>query len=173
MWKPVIQLDSALGGAAVGEMHRALSEISQNVEYVLGELPKVQAEAALLDSAHEVFMEFRGTVHDLRTEIFNLADTLGLRPGEDPYDPDLSPDPRVTLGLIARWLGEDLGKVHALVQKLGEAGLLQVLVTESAANILRAGGRVLDEVRRVDVAAAPLIEQWLATGGLFNKGSSD
>ncbi len=167
MWQPVIHLDPAFGGAAVGEMHRALGEFSANVEYVLHELPTIQENAALRDSVHEIFMALRGTVHDVRTEILNLTDKLGLRPGEEPYDPDLGPDPRGTLSLIACWLGEDLGKVHALVQSLGEPGLLQVLVTESAANMLRAGGRILEEVGRVHTAVAPLMEQWEATSGVL------
>lgn len=168
MWKPIISIDGQLGGAKIQALHAALGDISDNVEFMLGELPKIAATKSLLDRTNGVCMAFRGTVMEVRSEILNLEDKLGLRPDKAPHDPDMqNSDPRVTLRFITGWFSEDLRSLHALVEELrgagdtetkdGTEGLLTLLVTESATNILKAAGSIVESVDELLEAVEPLL----------------
>lgn len=53
--------------------------------------------------------ELVGLVYDLRSEVRNLEDKLGLRPGLEPWDPDIkNPDPRVTMDFFRNWAYDSL-----------------------------------------------------------------
>jgi len=69
----------------------------------------------------------------------------------------VNPDPRVTMGFIERWIGNEVQKLDALVHKVWALadqdaqayGLVQVLLTESAGNILQAHGDMKAELARI------------------------
>jgi len=146
-WTPVVHLDPAFGEPRLAALKAGLDEISANVEYVLEELLRIRLRIGVpvADDAEAVFIDFRACLYDVRPEIPNLRDKLGLGTPGQPQDPGIAnPDPRVTAGFIRDWLHADFETLHALVQRLAAGkdnpgtGLAWMLVAESAANMLNA-----------------------------------
>jgi hypothetical protein len=164
VWKPILSIDPAFGRPRIVALLTGLREISNNVEYVLNELPTACPGVELRRQIDRVFRDFHNCLYDVRPEIPNLADKLGLNPGQPPNDPDIAnPDPRVTIGFIRNWLQREFDDLHVLVQKLGadrgkpEVGLMFTLVAESAANMLNAFVGMLVALEEVEAAVAPLL----------------
>lgn len=163
-WTPVVHLDPAFGEPRLAALRTGLEEISANVEYVLKELPGIRASIGgpVADDAGAVFMDFRGCVYDVRAEIINLRDKLGLGTPGEPSDPDIkNPNPRVTAGFIRNWLHADFEKLHALVQRLDAAkddpgaGLAYLLVAGSAANMLNAFLGIVTTLEELEARLPP------------------
>lgn len=135
--------------AILGEF---VAELQSNADYVAREIDNLPDSAEVKASIVGVCDGLNGLACDLRSEVLNLHDKLGLRPGEPPYDPDIvNPDPRVTLGLFRNWPREELGKLNELVQRLtGEDSAGFVLVAESATNILNAYHRAMEAADRIE-----------------------
>jgi hypothetical protein len=132
--------------APISELYASVTAMAQNLTYIQEELSHWDISNTLKSEIVTVCQEFESALYDVRKEIRTLEDKLGMHPGEEPFDPGVvNPDPQVTLELIERWLAAETEAMHALVLKLGalaetdlEVMGVNVLVTESAANILLA-----------------------------------
>lgn len=146
----------------IGALYRALDDIAGNVAFVEGELPKVALRATDRAAVLDRMREFDGAIHDVRTEIRNLEDKLGLHPGEPPQDPDIAnPDPRATMRLIRNWRWTEIEALDPLVRRLQATakvdiafGLASLLVGESATNILNAFNAVEAALAHIEATRA-------------------
>jgi hypothetical protein len=126
------------------------SRISESLSYIQKELPELHAPENMRDEIIAACRNFEAAIWDVNSEIRNLEEKLGLCPREPET---LNPDPGVTIGLIDRWLRAEIVTFHQLVTKLRElksvdasvAGL-EILVTESGANILYAYKDIRDNL---------------------------
>jgi hypothetical protein len=132
-------------------------ELGSNASYMRGELENLGCSSDRKARIEHLCVELEGLAYDLRAEVYNLQDKLGLRPGEEPWDPDIAnPDPRVTLGFFRDWPGAVFEEMNDLVQTLNKDGekegssLHFMLVAESGANMLNAHKDVLDAIERIE-----------------------
>ena len=134
----------------IATLRRSTSLISENLSYIQKELPELHAPENLRDEIIAACRDFEAAIWDVNSEIRNLEEKLGMCPGEPET---ANPDPRVPIGLIGRWMRAEIERMHQLVIKLRELasedanmGGLEVLVTESAANILYAHKDIRDSL---------------------------
>lgn len=142
---------------AIHELYQSVSEIGANLEYITKEIPALNVSQELRKQVADVCEEFRSCLYDVKKEIRNLEDKLGMHPGEEPFDPNITnPDPKVTIGFIRNWLRRSIDEMHSLITGLEnpkEANTtgLYILCAESGANILKAYqqiGEALDSIGR-------------------------
>jgi len=133
------------------------AELAANASYIRGELENLGCSSDRKSGIEHLCGELDGLAYDLRAEVHNLQDKLGLRPGEEPWDPDIvNPDPRATLGFFREWPGAVFQEMNDLVQALdkdgksGGSSLPFILVTESGVNVLNAHKDVLDAIERIE-----------------------
>jgi hypothetical protein len=159
VWKPVVHLDAAFGVPHLKALHEGLSEIIGNIDFVQQELPNVRVPEAAAAQIRTVFSDFYSCCYDVRTEIKNLTDKLGLGDPDHPCDPGIAnPDPRVTMGFIGNWLHAEFEKLHVLVQSLtGDKSSAYLLVAESAVNMLNAFAGIHAALEQIAAAVAPLL----------------
>jgi len=136
----------------LSSLHGHLSELNGEIFYVLRECHKNNIPADLASRIVEVFEAFFGTVHfDVRAEVLNLEDKLGLRPGLEPYDPGIkNPDPRVTIDFIRDWLHADFVDLDKLLKELEGSPLAYILVSETAVNMMNLHMAIMDGVERIE-----------------------
>lgn len=135
----------------------SLQEMQSNVSYMEREQAGIAMPDAVRADLAEVLGEFDNLLYDLRTEARNLEDKLGMHPGEEPNDPDIvNPDPRVTMGFLREWPRETFLMLDAVVRALAElaegdqaAGIVYILVAESAFNMLNANTALLEALDRI------------------------
>ena len=133
-------------GPCIGQLYTALSEIAGNIEYMRQAFPADDLPDADHKRLDHLCGEWEGAIYDVRKEIRNLEDKLGMHPGEEPFDPDImNPDPHVTMGFINDWLWTEIEAMNQTIVDLrpraGDTdalGSIWLLVTESAVNILNA-----------------------------------
>ena len=138
--------------APIALLHASIADIAENISYIERELPGLKLPDSTRLHIGQTCATFQSTLYDVRTEIRNLEDKLGMHPGQPPFDPDIkNPDPRVTMGFIADWLWIDIEGMHRTVSRLEEVskaapdlGSAYLLVAESATNILSAHMNVKD-----------------------------
>lgn len=143
-------MNADLHRAQVAVLWEAAADMAANIDFIEGELPGLGLPDQERDCIAEACSCFMNELYDVRTEIRNLEDKLGLHPGEEPYDPAIvNPDPRATMGLITEALYSGIGCLHGLVSRLKDTSpetpeitLALVLVMESSTNIFRACSRV-------------------------------
>lgn len=116
-----------------------------NAMYVERELPNVKLSPELRERTERVFSTLVGTKHDVYSELAEYDDLV------DAGAPEAELDRR--LERMVRWLGEDVDELDSLVRALEDAHrddpgvtAAYVLVTESAANVLRAFAAARDAV---------------------------
>ena len=134
----------------VADLHSLLEDIGANVSYIQKELPALKVSRVERKRIDESCTEFQDAIYDVGKEILNLEDKLGLHPGQEPFDPNITnPDPRVTMGFIASWLLAEIETMHQTVLRLDLAaakaptnGGVYLLVSESATNILRSYNKI-------------------------------
>ena len=149
--------------ASVSELYQSLAEIAANVGFIQSELPACNLSDTQRSNIVEKCEGFVEAIYDVRKEIRNLEDKLGMHPGEPPFDPDIvNPDPLVTTGFIADWLMTEIMAMHETVVRLQEAskvspdhGRAYLLVGESATNILRAYGNVQSVLATIKTQIQP------------------
>lgn len=117
----------------------AAHEMLANATYVQGELSVLGLAESRRQAIAAVCSALIGTKHDVISELAELRE-LG--------EPPTSTLVQRRVERIARWLGEDLPQLNAVVEELDAArgsdpaaGGAYVLVAESAANLLRAVGQ--------------------------------
>ena len=140
-------MDTSIFTQPISNLYQWNNVINRNLAYIKKELPTLSIPAEIRDEISTVCDKFQWTLSDVRKEIRNLEDKLGMHPGEEPFDPNIiNPDPQVTIDFIQRWILEELQTLHELVQKLDKLAeqdsqshdLVGLLVRESATNILKA-----------------------------------
>ncbi|HNE06371.1 MAG TPA: hypothetical protein PLT08_17725 [Anaerolineales bacterium] len=140
-------MDTSVFTQPISNLYQWTDVINRNLAYIKKELPKLSIPAEIRDEISAMCDGFQWMLSDVRKEIRNLEDKLGMHPGEEPFDPHITnPDPQLTIGLIQRWLLEELQTMHELIQKLDKLAtqdsqsydLVALLVRESATNILKA-----------------------------------
>jgi hypothetical protein len=143
---------------SISALYRGNQAIVHNLAYIQTELPRLALAGELSGEIAELCEGFLSAAYDVNTEIRNLEDKLGLHPDEEPFDPNIvNPDPRVTMGFIEHWTGNEVHKLDALVRKVWALadqdapayGLVNVLLTESAGNILQAYNAMKAELARI------------------------
>jgi hypothetical protein len=143
---------------SISALYRGNQAIVRNLAYIQTELPELALPGELSGEIAELCEDFLSAAYDVNTEIRNLEDKLGMHPGEEPYDPNIvNPDPRVTMGFIERWTGTEVHKLDALVRKVWALadqdapayGLVNMLLTESAGNILQAYHAMKADLARI------------------------
>lgn len=142
----------------VSSLYASLSDVSANIQYIQKALPTVSINATERSQIVDLCDEFNSALYDVRKEVRNLEDKLGLHAGEPPFDPDIvNPDPKVTMGFIERWLWEPIELMHATVMRLKIAskadpkhGVAYLLIAESAVNILNAYSAIKDALATIE-----------------------
>jgi hypothetical protein len=131
--------------AVMSAARRCAFAMLENATYIQRELPRVTLDADLRAQAVRVCEQLIGTKHDILSEVDELDAVLAH--GGSPEEIAKYRE------RIVRWLGEDVADLHELVLAVHAAekrdpafGTASVLITESAANIVRAFS---------DVKAAP------------------
>ena len=148
--------------ALVAQIHSSVAEIGGNIDFVRDELPVLTIPEAEQLRIVEVCEGFEGALYEVRKEIRNLEDKLGMHAGQEPFDPDIkNPDPLVTIGFIDRWLWTEIEAMHQTVLHLDRLskddhalGVAYLLVAESAANVLTAYSSVQVSLSRIRDALA-------------------
>ncbi len=128
----------------IEELYAAVTDISENVSFINNELPSLNIPDFEELNISQACEEFNSAIYDVRKEIRNLEDKLGMHPDQQPFDPNIkNPDPRVTMECISNWLWNEIEIIQGLVKQLEELskarrdfGVLYALVSESAAYIL-------------------------------------
>ena len=141
----------------IGQLYSSLAEIAENIDYIRTELLPLNIPQGERLHIQRVCEGFKGAVYDVRKEIRNLEDKLGMHPGEDPFDPEIiNPDPRVTMGFIEQWLRTEIEAMHQSVLHLDKLskddralGGAYLLVGESATNILNAYSTVQESLSNI------------------------
>ena len=67
---------------AIGQLYSSAGEIAGNIANIRKELPSLTIPQAEKLRIGKVCEEFEGAVYDVRKEIRNLEDKLGMHPGE-------------------------------------------------------------------------------------------
>lgn len=109
-----------LMAAEVSRLYAAVRKVQNNASWLQREASQLELPADLCSAVDDVREEIVGTVHDLRHELATLEYKLGMRAGEEPLDPGVNPDPRVTLNFIGTWLRSDHETAAAFAARLGE-----------------------------------------------------
>ena len=130
----------------IDQLYSSIAEIAENINYIRNELPSLSISHTDQLRVDNLCEQFRSALYDVRKEIRNLEDKLGLRRSEDPFDSNINnSDPLVTMGFIERWLWTEIEVMHQSVLHLDKLskddhalGGAYLLVAESAANILNA-----------------------------------
>jgi hypothetical protein len=129
----------------IRQLYSSLSEITENIRYISNEMPKLTIPQSERSRIENVCANFESAIYDVRKEIRNLEDKLGMHPGEEPFESELNPDPRVTMRFIQQWLRTEIEAMHELVVHLENVsmddhalGIPFLLVAGSAVNILGA-----------------------------------
>ena len=142
----------------ISNLYQRNHVIASNLAYILKELPTLSLPDELRNEILTMCQDFDSAVYDVKKEIRNLEDKLGLHPGEEPFDPNIvNPDPKVTMGFIERWIAAEIETLDKLVKKLwalaeqdaNSYGLVSVLVTESAGNIVQAHSGAKEELQLI------------------------
>jgi hypothetical protein len=125
----------------IAALRRSTSLIADNLSYIQKELPTLEVPESLRDEIVSACQKFEGALWDVNAEIRNLEENA---------------DPAVTIGLIGRWMRAEIETLHQLVTELRKASAedvsrmgLEVLVTESAANILYAYRDLCDALNSI------------------------
>lgn len=147
----------------VSKVYQALDEMADNIVYIRRELPSLEMSDEIRAAMTGMCNDFDSALYDVRKEVRTLEDKLGMHPGGEPFDPNVTnPDPKVTLSLMRTWLQREMEALHGIVTKLQAVaerepttGIVFVLVAESGANILQAFGTIND---KVDLISANLDE---------------
>ena len=131
---------------ALARIRDCAAAMLANAMYVERELPNVTLPPELRKRTEGVASALVGTKHDVFSEIAEYDDLVEAGAAEAELDRRLE--------RMVRWIGEDVEELAALVRALEEAhrndpevGASYVLVTESAANVLQAFGRVREAAR--------------------------
>ena len=128
-------MNTAAVRTLMNEAHQCAMAMLDSGTYIERELPNVRMDDATRASATELCSQLVGTKHDIIHELSDLDDLLK----------DGAADERImsAVGLIIRWLWEDISQMHELVTSLEAAGQrdpecggAHILVAESAVNIL-------------------------------------
>jgi len=143
--------------APISELHESVSTMLDNLAFIEKEVTSLELMDDLRNEIVAVCQRFGWTLYDVRKEVYILVDKLGMRPDEEPFDPNVvNPDPRATMGLIECWIAEEAQAMHTLVTKLWalaekneSLGIVNVLVTESAANVLNAQVRLKEALSSI------------------------
>jgi hypothetical protein len=141
----------------VSALHLALLEIEGNVDFIQENLPGLNVPDAERTYIVGTCREFKSCIFDVRSEIQNLADKLGMHPGQALNDPDIqNPDPRVTMGFIYDWLMAEVRRLHQTVSSLEKTSKQNtdlarayLLVAESAVNILQAFQKIKNAIATI------------------------
>ena len=143
---------------SISSLYSELADISGNIHFIEKELPSLAISRSEQLQIADLCAEFESALYDVRKEVRNLEDKLGMHPNEEPFDPDIkNPDPKVTMGFISDWLREPIGQMHENVLRLqraaqSDAGFARayVLVSESAVNVLNSYSAILDALGTID-----------------------
>jgi hypothetical protein len=149
--------------ASVAQLYASLGDIAANVAYIQDKLPDCNPPDIERSRIDQTCRDFDGAIYDVRKEIRNLEDKLGMRTGQPPFDPDImNPDPRVTMGFISRWLWTEITAMHQTVLRLEEAskiahgdGGAYLLVAESAVNIFHDYEKVREALDAIEAQLGP------------------
>ncbi len=151
-----MSVDTSILTRPIANLYQQIHLIASNLIYIQKELSALSISADLKHDISTMCEEFQSAVYDVKTEIRNLEDKLGMHPGEEAFDPNIiNPDPRVTMGFIERWIAAEIQKLDNLVRKLGmlteqdsEAyGLVDILIRESATNIIQAYSGIKEDLK--------------------------
>jgi hypothetical protein len=149
--------DTASAWAAVLSLRTNVLMIDQNADYVLREVPGLPSLGEQdRTRIHEVWESLSSCCYDVKKEVRNLEDKLGLHGNDEWFDSDISnDDPRVTTHFITSWLGTEIHAIDALVRMLDQSqnqpgcSLAYLLVAESAVNVLHSMQSIYDAVDQV------------------------
>lgn len=115
--------------------HHCAMVMLENAVYVQEELPRVPMSEALQAQTKQLCSKLISTKHDVITELSELEELLASEPSASAC--------LTRANRLVRWLGEDLPEIHQLVSDLEsatkadpECQVTQILITESATNIL-------------------------------------
>ena len=135
----------------VSDLYSNLADIEANVRFVAEHLADLQIADSERSAIAELCEEFGGAIHDVRIEIRNLEDKLGMHPGEPPFDPDITnPDPRVTMRFISNWMWEPIKMMNTTIQQLQSSrSNAYLLVAESGANVLNSFDAMRDSLDQI------------------------
>ena len=135
----------------VSDLYSNLADIEANVRFIAEQLPTLHVTESERSSIKALCGEFESAIHDVRTEIRNLEDKLGMHPGEPPFDPDIvNPDPRVTMRFISSWTWDPIQQMNTIVQQLQSSGSdAYLLVAESAVNVLKSFDAMREALDRI------------------------
>jgi hypothetical protein len=141
-------MNAAIFNKPISELHRLVDVIAQNLTYIMNELQTLTLSEDVKNEILVVCQAFRLTLSDVNKEVRNLEHKLGMHSDDEPFDSIIvNPDPRVAIDLINHLITREVEAMHRLVVKLRALASLdssrilvgvEVLVTESAANILNA-----------------------------------
>lgn len=149
-------MDTSIFIQPIANLYQGNDVINRNLAYIQKELPTLSIPAETRDEISTMCNKFQWTLSDLRKEIRNLEDALGMHPGDEPFDPSIvNHDPHVTIGFIQKWIAAELSTLRELVEKLDQLAeqdsrtydLVRVLVKESAINIFKAYFGTRDELK--------------------------
>ena len=112
----------------------------ESASFIQSEQANVQMDDALRTQTEQVCTALIGTKHDIITELDELDELLGSEAS--------GAEVGSRVNLIAKWLQDDITRMHQLVMALESASkqdpaciLAYVMVTESTTNILNAINR--------------------------------
>jgi len=143
---------------AISNVYQDLVKIEDNLRFILNEVPSQELNDETPSKISAVCNNFYWTINDCKKELRNAEDKLGLHPNEAPLDPgSVNPDPRVNIEMIEIWLSEEINNLHELTtalhaladKELLRFGAADILVTESAANILNAYNNIREETAKI------------------------
>lgn len=136
----------------VDEARQCAMEMLANASYIEGELPNVELPDDLRAMTVELCTTLVGTKHDVISELHEMFDA---------DSPMAAATVRLRAQRLVRWLSDDIRALNELTAALRAAStqderysLAELLVTESATNILVAFNRLAAEADRLTSSTA-------------------
>lgn len=136
----------------------AVQQVAENIAYIQRELPRLEMPDEIRTDLTGVCDQFEWALIDTRNEIQNLADDLRSRSDEVRPDPKAEiPNENASVAFISYGLRDAIAELHEIVTRLHhdsesdmKMGVVYLLISESATNILKSFSIIRESLNRID-----------------------
>ena len=124
---------------AIAAIHAGVTDIQANLAYIERELPPLRGDFELKKDIIDICQGFWTALCDIRKEVYNLEHALSIDPPDDALSAWDSIKSKIlqTLSKETNMMDGLIRTLWVLVEEDDRIGVVSLLVTESAENILK------------------------------------